>query len=70
MLDEMMVRYCAPTLAGIKTGNLMNCPCTDREFFRNSEKYESKTGITWNLRDAFHYVSEQDFDLHFSSGEA
>ena len=69
MLDEMMVRYCAPTLAGIKTGNLMNCPCTDREFFRNSEKNESKTGNTWNLRDAFHYVSGQDFDLYFPSGE-
>ena len=33
MLDEMMVRYCAPTLAGIKTGNLMNCTCADRESF-------------------------------------
>ena len=31
MSDEMIVRQCAPTLAGIKTGSLFPCPCDDRE---------------------------------------
>ena len=26
-----MVRQCAPTLAGIKTGSLFPCPCSSRE---------------------------------------
>ena len=31
MSEELMVRQCAPTLAGIKTGSLFPCPCTSRE---------------------------------------
>jgi hypothetical protein len=31
MPEEMIVRYCAPTLAGIKTGSLFSCPCGSRE---------------------------------------
>ncbi len=27
MLEELLVRHCAPTLAGIKTGSLFSCPC-------------------------------------------
>lgn len=30
MSDEMLVRHCSPTLAGIKTGNLFNCSVTCR----------------------------------------
>ena len=30
MSDEMLVKNGSPTLAGIKTGNLFSCPCTDR----------------------------------------
>ena len=30
MSDELLVRCCAPTLAGIKTGSLFSCPCKDR----------------------------------------
>ncbi len=26
MSEELLVRHCAPTLAGLKTGNLINCP--------------------------------------------
>jgi len=28
MSEDHLVRYCAPTLAGIKTGSLFGCPCT------------------------------------------
>lgn len=31
MSDEMILRYCSPTLAGMKTGSLFNCPCSDRQ---------------------------------------
>ena len=31
MSDEMIVRHCSPTLAGLKTGNLFNCPCSDKK---------------------------------------
>lgn len=36
MSDELLVRHCAPTLAGIKTGSLFNCP-----FSSNSELNEN-----------------------------
>ena len=29
MSDEMIVEFCSPTLAGIKTGNLFSCECDD-----------------------------------------
>ena len=31
MSDEMIIRHCSPTLAGLKTGNVFNCPYSDRE---------------------------------------
>lgn len=31
MDEELLVRHCAPTLAGLKTANLFSCPCEDPE---------------------------------------
>ncbi|MBR6700824.1 MAG: DUF3793 family protein [Firmicutes bacterium] len=31
MSDEMLIQHCAPTLAGIKTGNMFSCECRSRE---------------------------------------
>lgn len=31
MPEELLVTYCAPTLAGLKTGNLFSCPCESKE---------------------------------------
>ena len=31
MSEEQVVRNCAPTLAGLKTGNLFACPYENRE---------------------------------------
>lgn len=36
MLEDYLVQYCAPTLAGIKTANLFNCPYGERESFMAS----------------------------------
>ena len=30
MSEELLIKQCAPTLAGIKTGSLFPCPCHDR----------------------------------------
>ena len=29
MSEELIVRYCSPTLAGMKTGNMFNCTYSD-----------------------------------------
>lgn len=34
MSEEMLVRNCAPTLAGIKTGSMFSCPFEDEEKLR------------------------------------
>lgn len=31
MSEELIIRHCAPTLAGLKTGNLFSCACASRE---------------------------------------
>ena len=31
MYDDYIIRHCAPTLAGIKTGSLFACPCESKE---------------------------------------
>lgn len=33
MLEKLLIRHCAPTLAGIKTGSLFNCYINSREEF-------------------------------------
>lgn len=30
MSEDLLIRHCSPTLAGIKTGNLFSCPCASR----------------------------------------
>lgn len=31
MSEELLIRHCSPTLAGIKTGNLFSCPCASQK---------------------------------------
>lgn len=31
MSEDLLIRHCSPTLAGIKTGNLFSCACPNRE---------------------------------------
>lgn len=35
MSEKMLISHCAPTLAGIKTGNLFSCPYEQKETFLN-----------------------------------
>lgn len=42
MLEERIVRFCAPTLAGIKTGNLINSCGIDKDtFYREYHTYKT-----------------------------
>ncbi|SBV97547.1 conserved hypothetical protein [uncultured Eubacteriales bacterium] len=34
MPEELIIKFCAPTLAGIKTGNMFSCPCETKEALR------------------------------------
>ncbi len=36
MSEELIVRHCAPTLAGMKTGSMFNCPFKDSAEMQNS----------------------------------
>lgn len=31
MTEELIVKHCSPTLAGLKTANMFSCPCSDKE---------------------------------------
>ena len=31
MSEDLLIRHCSPTLAGIKTGNLFSCTCPSRK---------------------------------------
>ncbi len=49
MVEDMVVRHCAPTLAGIKTGGLFSCPFPDEhslcDWLRQINKRLSGKGI-------------------------
>jgi len=46
MSEEMIVRHCSPTLAGIKTGSLFTCPFTDaREVLDGIRALNKRLGI-------------------------
>ena len=37
--EEMLIFHCSPTMAGLKTGNLFNCPIkNNRMFLENIRK--------------------------------
>lgn len=42
MSEDFIIRHCAPTLAGIKTGNLFTCPCENKEALLHSLRQLNK----------------------------
>ena len=34
MSEDIIIRHCSPTLAGMKTGNLFSCPFVDEDEMR------------------------------------
>lgn len=50
MYDDHLVRYCAPTLAGIKTGNLFTCPFGSQKELLDSVRGMNDRLISKGLR--------------------
>ena len=49
MLEQSVIEYCAPTLAGIKTGNIFTCAFADKnkmyDSIRSWNKLLTKKGL-------------------------
>ena len=45
MSESLLVTYCAPTLAGLKTGNLFNCTCTGRRQAEETVRQWNRTQL-------------------------
>ena len=50
MSEEMLIRHCAPTLAGIKTGNLFSCSCSCQEEVTKSVRRLNRILVPKGLR--------------------
>ncbi|MEE1054918.1 MAG: DUF3793 family protein [Acutalibacteraceae bacterium] len=50
MSEELIVRYCSPTLAGMKTGNIFNCTYSDITEMRDSIRRWNKLLVKKGLR--------------------
>lgn len=50
MSEDHLVRYCAPTLAGIKTGSLFTCPCACADELRKVIRKLNKQLVPKGLR--------------------
>ena len=59
MSDDYLVRNCAPTLAGLKTGNMFSCPYESREDLLNAIRQLNKRLSAKGLRVLPLRVSEK-----------
>ncbi|MCM1092008.1 MAG: DUF3793 family protein [Butyrivibrio sp.] len=50
MSEDIIVKHCSPTLAGMKTGNLFSCPFADEEEMRYSVRQWNRTLVCKGLR--------------------
>lgn len=50
MSEEMIIRNCAPTLAGIKTGSMFSCPFKSSEELKSSVRFWNKRLLSKGLR--------------------
>lgn len=50
MSEEMLVRHCSPTLAGMKTGNMFNCKFSDNTEMRNCIRLWNRRLVKKGLR--------------------
>ncbi len=69
MSEEMLVRHCSPTLAGLKTANLVNCPCrSKKELLDRLQEYNRQLNprgvvlqlLSWGKGTALVYVYRPD----------
>lgn len=50
MKEELLIRSCAPTLAGLKTGSIFTCPCNSREELLNTIRILNRKLVKKGLR--------------------
>ncbi len=50
MSDEVIIEYCSPTLAGIKTGNLFTCGYVDKQNLMNDIRRVNKCLVKKGIR--------------------
>ena len=50
MSEELIIRHCSPTLAGLKTGNLFSCPYDSREALNKDLRRLNRTLASKGLR--------------------
>lgn len=50
MSEEQVIRHCAPTLASIKTGNILSCPYATREEMNSSVRAYNRRLLKKGLR--------------------
>ena len=50
MSEELIIRHCSPTLAGLKTGSLFSCPFHSAEELRGGIAALNKTLVPKGLR--------------------
>ena len=50
MSEEVMVRHCSPTLAGLKTGSMFSYPFANSNDLRNSVRYWNRLFFGKGLR--------------------
>lgn len=50
MSEELLVRQCAPTLAGVKTGSLFSCPYNSKELMTDDVRRLNRTLVPKGLR--------------------
>lgn len=50
MSEELIIRHCSPTLAGLKTGNIFNCMYTSADELRKELRHLSRIFVKKGLR--------------------
>lgn len=50
MSEEIVVKHCSPTLAGVKTGNIFSCPCNNNAELTNTVKRLNRIFVKKGLR--------------------
>ncbi len=50
MSEELIIRHCSPTLAGMKTANMFTCPCRDAEELKGNIRRLNRILVKKGLR--------------------
>ncbi|MEE3398780.1 MAG: hypothetical protein VZR64_04885 [Eubacterium sp.] len=66
MSDEMIVEFCSPTLAGIKTGNLFSCEYLDYQTLEKDLRRVNSILLHKGIKAIPHYCLS-DWDITWTA---